>query len=89
MEQIIDGLTGSHRVLSTWVGWFYPFMISFIEVLSVLAFYCHNNFSCEKKPFKDPSIKQQRTKRMGKNGRQFDPAWRNLTHHRHILPQWS
>ena len=38
MEQIIDGLTGSHRVLSTWVGWFYPFMISFIEVLSVLAF---------------------------------------------------
>lgn len=38
LEQIIDGLTGSHRVLSGFLGGFYPFMISFIEVLSVLAF---------------------------------------------------
>lgn len=38
LEQIIDGITGSHRILSHFLGGFYPFMISFIELLSVLAF---------------------------------------------------
>lgn len=38
LEQIIDGLTGSHRILSGFLGPFYPFMISVIEALSVLAF---------------------------------------------------
>lgn len=37
LEQVIDGLSGSHRVLFGYLGGFYSFMISFIELLSVLA----------------------------------------------------
>ncbi len=38
LEIFVDGLTGSHRFFSTHLGGFYTFVISFIEVLSVLAF---------------------------------------------------
>ncbi|HMY85618.1 MAG TPA: (Fe-S)-binding protein [Saprospiraceae bacterium] len=38
LEQIIDGITGSHRILSHYLGGLYSFMISFIELLSVFAF---------------------------------------------------
>jgi heterodisulfide reductase subunit C len=37
LEQVIDGLFGTHRILSGVLGGFYSFMISFIELLSVLA----------------------------------------------------
>lgn len=37
LEQIIDALSGSHRALHGIFGGFYSFMISFIELLSVLA----------------------------------------------------
>jgi heterodisulfide reductase subunit C len=37
IEIVIDGLTGSHRFFREALGGFYTFMISFIEVLSVLA----------------------------------------------------
>ncbi|MBI2257437.1 MAG: (Fe-S)-binding protein [Flavobacteriia bacterium] len=38
IEIIIDGLTNEHRSLQVFLGNFYTFMISFIEVLSILAF---------------------------------------------------
>ncbi len=38
IEILIDGFTGSHRVIGSLLGWFYTFIISFIEILSVLAF---------------------------------------------------
>lgn len=38
IEIIADGLTGEHRVFRASLGGFYTFIISFIEVLSVLAF---------------------------------------------------
>ncbi|MCB9307167.1 MAG: (Fe-S)-binding protein [Lewinellaceae bacterium] len=38
IEIFVDGLSGSHRFFSTALGGFYTFVISFIEVLSVLAF---------------------------------------------------
>ncbi|MEN9699813.1 MAG: hypothetical protein RLZZ301_1011 [Bacteroidota bacterium] len=38
LEILVDGLTGSHRYFQESLGSFYTFMISFIEVLSVLAF---------------------------------------------------
>ena len=38
IEIVVDGLTGEHRYFRPALGGFYTFMISFIEVLSVLAF---------------------------------------------------
>jgi heterodisulfide reductase subunit C/nitrate reductase gamma subunit len=38
IEILVDGLSGSHRFFQNGLGAFYTFMISFIEVLSVLAF---------------------------------------------------
>lgn len=38
IEIFVDGFTGSHRVFSGALGGFYTFIISLIEVLSVLAF---------------------------------------------------
>ncbi len=38
IEIVVDGLTGEHRYFRPVLGSFYTFMISFIEVLSVLAF---------------------------------------------------
>lgn len=37
IEIIVDGLSGNHRIFRPSLGGFYTFMISFIEVLSVLA----------------------------------------------------
>jgi len=38
IEIIVDGFSGSHRFFRPFLGSFYTFIISFIEVLSVLAF---------------------------------------------------
>jgi ferredoxin len=38
IEIIIDGVTGNHRIFRPSLGGFYTFMVSFIEILSVLAF---------------------------------------------------
>lgn len=38
IEIVIDGLIGEHRILRPSLGGFYTFMVSFIEILSVLAF---------------------------------------------------
>jgi len=38
IEIIIDGITGQHRFFRPYLGGFYTFVISFIEVLSLLAF---------------------------------------------------
>lgn len=37
IEIFVDGLTGSHRVFRDALGGFYTFIVSFIEILSVLA----------------------------------------------------
>ena len=38
LEIIFDGVTGHHRAFRASLGGFYTFMVSFIEILSVLAF---------------------------------------------------
>jgi heterodisulfide reductase subunit C len=38
IEIFVDGITGSHRIFRPALGSFYTFMVSFIEILSVLAF---------------------------------------------------
>lgn len=38
IEIFIDGFFGVHRFFAPYLGWFYTFLISFIEVLSLLAF---------------------------------------------------
>jgi len=37
IEIIVDGATGNHRIFASALGGFYTFVISFIEILSVLA----------------------------------------------------
>jgi heterodisulfide reductase subunit C len=37
IEIVVDGLSGSHRVFREALGGFYTFMVSFIEILSLLA----------------------------------------------------
>ncbi|MBK7109758.1 MAG: (Fe-S)-binding protein [Bacteroidetes bacterium] len=37
IEIIVDGLSGTHRFFAPYLGGFYPFMISVIEILSALA----------------------------------------------------
>ena len=38
IEIVLDGSSGSHRMFRPVLGGFYTFMVSFIEILSVLAF---------------------------------------------------
>ena len=38
IEIVVDGASGNHRIFRPFLGGFYTFMISFIEILSVLAF---------------------------------------------------
>lgn len=38
LEIVFDGVTGSHRAFRASLGGFYTFVVSFIEILSVLAF---------------------------------------------------
>ncbi len=38
IEILIDGFFGIHRFFAPHLGWFYTFLISFVEILSVLAF---------------------------------------------------
>lgn len=38
IEILVDGFTGAHRFFADLLGGFYDFLISFIEILSVLAF---------------------------------------------------
>jgi len=38
LEIIVDGVTGHHRIFRPSLGSFYTFIVSFIEILSVLAF---------------------------------------------------
>ncbi|MEI6487834.1 MAG: (Fe-S)-binding protein [Bacteroidota bacterium] len=38
IEIVTDGVTGSHRLFLPYLGGFYTFIISFIEILSILAF---------------------------------------------------
>jgi len=38
IEIVVDGFSGSHRFFRPYLGSFYTFIISFIEILSVLAF---------------------------------------------------
>ena len=37
IEILIDGVTGQHRIFAPYLGGFYTFLISFIEILSALA----------------------------------------------------
>ncbi|NJM94228.1 MAG: (Fe-S)-binding protein [Cytophagales bacterium] len=35
LEIVLDGLLGTHRIFAPWLGTFYPYMISFFEVLAL------------------------------------------------------
>ncbi len=56
IEILVDGLSGSHRFFQDGLGAFYTFMISFIEVLSVLAFFGTLAFLARRNMLKLPRL---------------------------------
>src|ERR1035437_9138255 len=56
IEIFTDGIIGSHRILRPSLGGFYTFMISFIEVLSVLTFFATIAFLSRRNLLKVPRL---------------------------------
>lgn len=54
IEILIDGVSGMHRALRPALGGFYTFLISFIEVLSMLAFFATLTFLARRNLLKIP-----------------------------------
>jgi heterodisulfide reductase subunit C len=54
IEIFVDGLTGNHRLFAPYLGGFYTFVISFIEVLSVCAFFATIAFLLRRNILKVP-----------------------------------
>jgi heterodisulfide reductase subunit C len=62
IEILADGLSGGHRSLSVSLGGFYTFMISFIEILSVLAFIATIAFLARRNILKVPRLRMSELK---------------------------
>lgn len=62
IEILADGLSGGHRSLSASLGGFYTFMISFIEILSVLAFIATIAFLARRNILKVPRLRMSELK---------------------------
>lgn len=62
IEIIADGLSGEHRLFRPALGGFYTFMISFIEVLSVLAFIATFIFLVRRNLIKVPRLNMKEMK---------------------------
>jgi heterodisulfide reductase subunit C len=62
IEILADGLSGGHRSLSAFLGGFYTFMISFIEILSVLAFIATIAFLARRNMLKVPRLRMSELK---------------------------
>jgi heterodisulfide reductase subunit C len=56
IEIIVDGVTGNHRTFFAALGGFYTFMLSFIEILSVLAFVATILFLARRNLLKIPRL---------------------------------
>ena len=62
IEILADGLFGGHRSLSASLGGFYTFMISFIEILSVLALIATIAFLARRNMLKVPRLRMSELK---------------------------
>ena len=62
IEILADGLSGGHRSLRASLGGFYTFMISFIEILSVLAFIDTIAFLARRNMLKVPRLRMSELK---------------------------
>ncbi len=56
IEIFVDGFTGSHRIFADALGGFYTFIISFIEILSLLAFVATLIFLARRNLLKVPRL---------------------------------
>ena len=56
IEIVVDGITGNHRIFMPYLGGFYTFIISFIEILSVLAFVATIAFLARRNMLKVPRL---------------------------------
>jgi heterodisulfide reductase subunit C len=58
IEIFVDGIIGTHRIFAPYLGGFYTFVISFIEVLSVLAFVATVTFLLRRNVFRVKRLNQ-------------------------------
>lgn len=56
IEIVVDGLTGNHRIFKDALGGFYTFIVSFIEILSVLALVATVAFLARRNMLKLPRL---------------------------------
>jgi heterodisulfide reductase subunit C len=56
IEIVVDGLTGNHRIFKDALGGFYTFIVSFIEILSVLALIATVAFLARRNMLKLPRL---------------------------------
>jgi heterodisulfide reductase subunit C len=56
IEIVVDGLTGNHRIFKDALGGFYTFIVSFIEILSVLALIATIAFLARRNMLKLPRL---------------------------------
>lgn len=62
IEIFVDGISGSHRIFRPALGGFYTFMISFIEILSMLAFVATFAFLARRNLIKLPRLNMREMK---------------------------
>lgn len=62
IEIIADGVSGEHRLFRSSLGGFYTFMISFIEILSILAFVATFIFLARRNLIKVPRLNMKEMK---------------------------
>ena len=62
IEILLDGFTGQHRMFAPMLGGFYTFLISFIEILSVLAFIATFVFLARRNLLKVPRFQKPEMK---------------------------
>jgi heterodisulfide reductase subunit C len=62
IEIFVDGFTGNHRIFALPLGGFYTFVISFIEILSLLAFVATFIFLARRNLLKVPRFHKQEMK---------------------------
>ena len=79
LEIIVDGLFGTHRFFKTGLGGFYTFLISFIEILSLLALIATITFLARRNLLKLPRLNKDRIIRLAEERCQF-----NFNHGNHL-----
>ena len=88
IEIFVDGIFGTHRFFAPYLGGFYTFVISFIEILSVLAFVATIAFLMRRNVLKVPRFQKPEMKGFPTPRCQLDFMSGNHSDRRCFLYEW-